>query len=65
MIVAFLACDRLRRVQEFPVDWLSDSSNIFSQTLKLASLLGNSGSDCQELADVMQGRKEVRVPPGR
>ena len=48
-------------LKEFPIDWLSDSGNFFRNGLPFYS----NGLGDQHLDAVMQGQKEVRVPPGK
>lgn len=58
-------------LRDFPTEWLADSSQFLSQTLQWAGLLPGAGglSQYDSLNDpninaVMQGKKEVRAPPG-
>lgn len=50
-------------LREFPVDWLHDSTSVFSQTLHLAQLLVDGDLKDNDIQAVVQG-KEVKVPPG-
>lgn len=66
-------------LRDLPLAWLSDASDLFSQTMQLGGLmtgpskslvdLGVSGGDAGEpdsgIKDVVHGKKEVPVPPGR
>jgi len=47
-------------LKEFPLDWLSDSSNLFHHGLPFSN-----GAGDQHLDAIMQGQREVRVPPGK
>lgn len=61
--------DMSKLLEEFPMDWLSDASNFFDQTLKVVNLLNHNKveeSDVSDsvIGDVVEGKKEVSVPPG-
>ena len=60
-------------LRDFPTEWLADSSQLLSQTLQWAGLLtGTQGLSQQDdtfndpnINAVVQGKKEVRAPPGK
>ena len=51
-------------LKDFPADMLLDSSNFFSQFSKLLNTEKHDGADMANIKDVVQGKKEVAVPPG-
>ena len=51
-------------LKDFPADMLLDSSNFFNQFSKLLNTEKHDGADMANIKDVVQGKKEVAVPPG-
>ena len=64
-------------LRDLPLDWLSDATDLFSQTLQLGGLMGGApkslgaglgGAEGEEedkdIKAVVQGKKQVSVPPG-
>ena len=51
-------------LKDFPADKLLDSSNFFNQFSKLLNTEKHDGADMANIKDVVQGKKEVAVPPG-
>ncbi len=51
-------------LKDFPADMLLDSSNFFNQFTKLLSSGKEEGADMANIKDVVQGKKEVAIPPG-
>ena len=56
--------DMTEYLKDFPADMLLDSSNFFSQFSKLLNTEKHDGADMANIKDVVQGKKEVAVPPG-
>ena len=56
--------DMTEYLKDFPADLLLDSSNFFSQFSKLLNTEKHDSADMANIKDVVQGKKEVAVPPG-
>lgn len=60
---ADLLTDMTEYLKDFPADKLLDSSHFFDQFSKLL-VTEKHEADLANIKDVVQGKKEVAVPPG-
>lgn len=55
-------------LKDISLDWLSDAANLLHQTLQFtyraSESNGYDGIDNRDISAVVQGTKQVRVPPG-
>lgn len=59
--------DMTEYLQDISLDWLSDAANLLHQTLQLTySAADSNGHDDvdEDISAIIQGTKQVRVPPG-